>query len=51
MSLSHDHKLLATCSLDKTIKIFDLLNYDLIRLLKLGFPVGGCDFVKGAQLQ
>ena len=37
--------MLASASLDKSIKIFDLLNYDMIKLLKLEKPIVACDFL------
>jgi peptidylprolyl isomerase domain and WD repeat-containing protein 1 len=37
--------LLVTCGVDKTIKIFDVLNCDLRTVLKLNFSPLSCDFI------
>ncbi len=48
-ALSPSQDLLATVGLDKTLKIFDLLNCDLRTIIKLSFTPGPCDFLPQAD--
>jgi peptidylprolyl isomerase domain and WD repeat-containing protein 1 len=43
--LSKDHDLMCTVSIDKTLKIFDILNCDLMIVVKLPFSPFSCDFI------
>ena len=44
-SLSQHHDLLCTVGLDRTLKIFDVLNYDLRASIKLNFVPSNCEFI------
>ncbi len=37
--------LLCTISLDKTLKIFDVINFDMINMMKLDFVPSVCCFI------
>lgn len=45
VSLSKDHNLLATVSIDKTLKIFDIPNCDLMTVVRLTFSPYACEFI------
>lgn len=45
VSLSRDHNLLATVSIDKTLKIFDIANCDLMTVVRLPFSPYSCEFI------
>jgi peptidylprolyl isomerase domain and WD repeat-containing protein 1 len=44
-SLSKNQDLLCSVGLDKTLKIFDVLNCDLKTSVKLNFIPNGCEFI------
>ena len=43
--LSKSHDLLCSIGLDKTLKIFDVLNCDLKMSIKLSFTPSSCEFI------
>lgn len=45
VSLSKNHDLLCSVGLDKTLKIFDVPNCDLLSAIKLNFVPSGCEFI------
>jgi peptidylprolyl isomerase domain and WD repeat-containing protein 1 len=42
LSLSKNHDMLCTSGIDKTLKIFDVLNSDLKNMIKLNFTPSNC---------
>ena len=40
-----DGTLLCTVSLDKSLKVFDVINFDMINMLKLDFIPSHCCFI------
>ena len=44
-SVSKNHDLLCSVGLDKTLKIFDVPNSDLLSAIRLNFVPSGCEFV------
>ncbi|RWS20331.1 peptidylprolyl isomerase domain and WD repeat-containing protein 1-like protein, partial [Leptotrombidium deliense] len=40
--------LLATISNDKTVKVFDIINFDMINMIKLNFTPGKCEWIHSA---
>ncbi|KAM7536269.1 hypothetical protein Aperf_G00000086381 [Anoplocephala perfoliata] len=49
LAISHDGELACTVGDDKTAKIFDVINFDMISMMKLGFVPRECCFVYTAQ--
>jgi peptidylprolyl isomerase domain and WD repeat-containing protein 1 len=47
MATSSDGLLMCTISDDKAIKIFDVVNFDMISMMKLGYVPGCCEWVYG----
>ncbi len=45
MAFNKNHDLLASIGIDKTLKIFDVLNCDLRTVIKLTFSPFDCDFI------
>ncbi len=45
ITLSKNHDLLASIGIDKTVKIFDVLNCDLRLVIKLSFSPFDCEFI------
>lgn len=45
MTLSKNHDLLVSVGIDKTLKIFDVLNCDLRTVIKLTFSPLDCEFI------
>lgn len=45
VSLSRDHDLMCTVSVDRTLKIFDVQNCDLMTVVRLSFSPFACEFV------
>jgi peptidylprolyl isomerase domain and WD repeat-containing protein 1 len=51
VQFSHDGLSLATCSIDNTIKVFDVINFDMTNLIRLDFtPSTLCWIVQKGQL-
>lgn len=46
MSLSEDGLYLVTASLDKTVKIYDVVNFDMINIIKTSFVPSCAEFLK-----
>ncbi|KAL0076192.1 peptidyl-prolyl cis-trans isomerase cyp15 [Phycomyces blakesleeanus] len=52
ISLSADHELLATISDDKALKVYDVTNFDMINMIKLGYkPKSVCWIHQKGQAQ
>lgn len=52
ISLSADHELLATISDDMALKVFDVTNFDMINMIKLGYkPKSVCWIHQKGQAQ
>ncbi|VDD80088.1 unnamed protein product [Mesocestoides corti] len=49
LALSYDGELACTVGDDKTAKIFDIINFDMISMMKLGFVPRECCFVYTAK--
>lgn len=46
MSLSFTHnEMITVCPSDKTLKIFDVPNFDLNNMIKLNFIPGVCEYI------
>ena len=45
VSLSRNHDLMCTVSVDKTLKIFDIANCDLMTVVRLSFSPYACEFI------
>eukprot|EP00001_Collodictyon_triciliatum_P158478 27806_2 len=45
LSVTSDGLWLATCSLDRTVKIFDVINFDMVNIIKLDFIPYLCEFI------
>jgi peptidylprolyl isomerase domain and WD repeat-containing protein 1 len=45
LSISVDGLLMCTISSDKSLKVFDVVNFDMITMIKLGYHPGCCDWV------
>ncbi len=45
MAVNHNGTLLCTISNDKNAKVFDIVNFDMINMLKLGYAPKLCEFI------
>lgn len=45
MTDNFDGTLLCTISLDKSLKVFDVINFDMINMIKLDFVPFACSFI------
>ncbi|KAA0183500.1 Peptidylprolyl isomerase domain and WD repeat-containing protein 1 [Fasciolopsis buskii] len=45
LAVSHDGELACTVGDDKTAKVFDVINFDMISMMKLDFVPSGCCFI------
>jgi peptidylprolyl isomerase domain and WD repeat-containing protein 1 len=45
MSDNFNGSLLCTISLDKSLKVFDVINFDMINMIKLDFVPLACSFI------
>ena len=41
----NEQRIATVCELEQSVKLFDVLNFDVIHFFKLGFAPGECDFV------
>lgn len=48
MSVDSTGKLLCSCSSDETAKIFDVVNFDMINMMKLGYKPQSCQWIHSA---